>query len=241
VRRAKPPQTDVWPHRARALIRVLEKSESPSGEISIKIEEIGPKQKSITPAQRQRLMVRAYRPFALEVGWIAFEWNRLQEALCELFADLLPDRDTAFSIWHSTWNDRAQREMLAAALRTSKEVTNLRAGSTEGIRLLIEKINALAGRRNNAIHAPLIFVNHALDGGFSVHIEPSDSSGNPRAMELMGKPLLREFKWYRDHLNRLARYAEDLHWMQLFDTYPLPDKPDLPTIGEYPVRCLGLP
>jgi hypothetical protein len=236
VRRAKPPQSDVWPHRARTVVRVSDKSESPSGEITIKVEEIAPPQKLLTAAQRKRIMERAFKPFAFELGWIAFEWNRLHETLCQIFADLSSDRAAAFAIWHSTWNDRSQREMLSAALRTSKLLGNLKDGTGEHIKWLLKKTNDLAGGRNNAIHAPLMFVNHAVDGGFEVHMEPSDDSDNPRARELIGKPLLRELKWYRDHASLLATFGDDLHWAQLFDEFPLPDRPDLPTIGQYQNR-----
>ena len=42
-----------------------------------------------TPGKRQRLRVRVFRPLAIEIGWLAYEWNRLHEAMAELFADIV--------------------------------------------------------------------------------------------------------------------------------------------------------
>jgi hypothetical protein len=212
VRRAKPPQSDVWPHRGKTVVRVLEKFESPSGEGFIRVEDLGPPQKAITPARRHQTMVRAFRPVALEIGWIVFEWNRLHENLCELFGDFGRHRGTAFAVWHSTPSDRTQREMLKAAIAADDSSEHLRSKFRDDVLWLLEKMDRLAARRNDAIHAPLIFVNHSATGGFEVHIEPNDDSGNPRALQLLGKPLLPEFKWYRDHLGRLASFAGDLHY-----------------------------
>jgi len=55
-----------------------------------------------TPAQRRREQERQFKPLAIELGWIAYEWNRLHEALGELFADAMgADTYTALSAWHA--------------------------------------------------------------------------------------------------------------------------------------------
>jgi hypothetical protein len=48
-----------------------------------------------TPQQRRREQERQFKPLAQEIGWIAFEWNRLEEALAELFADAISDHQRA--------------------------------------------------------------------------------------------------------------------------------------------------
>jgi hypothetical protein len=45
--------------------------------------------KLTTPRQRERARARAFRPLAIELGWLVYEWNRLQEAIGELFADVV--------------------------------------------------------------------------------------------------------------------------------------------------------
>jgi hypothetical protein len=48
-----------------------------------------------TPQRRRREQERQFKPLAKEIGWIAFEWNRLEEALAELFADAISDHQRA--------------------------------------------------------------------------------------------------------------------------------------------------
>jgi len=223
-------------------VRVLEKFVTPSGEGFIRAEELEQPEKPVTPAQRQRIMVQAFRPVALEIGWIVFEWNRLHENLCALFGDFGHHRGTAFAIWHSTSNDRAQRQMLQAAVAADDSSDQLRIKFRDGVSWLLEKMDRLAARRNDALHAPLIFVNHSATGGFEVHLEPDDDSGNPRALQLLGKPLLSEFKWYRDHLSRLASFAGNLHHALRWHDHPAgpfpwPETPDLPPVGQYRRRA----
>src|SRR5215467_2057727 len=79
-----------------------------------------PPKKLITPKQRERARVRAFRPLALELGWIVYEWNRLHEALAELFADVVSGtrQSIGFAIWYAiAANERSQRDMLRAAIK----------------------------------------------------------------------------------------------------------------------------
>ena len=200
-------------------------------------EDHAPKKPPFTPAQRHRIMERAFRPLALELGWLVFEWNRLQEAMCELFADFSHDREIAFAVWHTAQSDRAQRKMLRAAVEADQLSAPSQVRFREDIHWLLEKIDALAGRRNGALHVPLVFVNHIKNGGFEVHLEPMGDSGNPHALDLLGKPLLPEFTWYRDHVGKIASFADSLHWAWRFSDhdppFPWPDRPQLPSRGLY--------
>ena len=74
------------------------------------------------PAKRKRARERAFRPYAIQIGWITYEWNRLQEALGELFSDIVqPDtKRIGYAIWHSTDNDRTLRNMLRETTEASK-------------------------------------------------------------------------------------------------------------------------
>jgi hypothetical protein len=59
-------------------------------------------------------------PYVMALGKVAHAWNYLQEALGQLFCAVTEvDMDTGQAVWHSTANDRAQREMLRAAVRVS--------------------------------------------------------------------------------------------------------------------------
>jgi len=55
-------------------------------------------------------------PYVMALGKVAHAWNYLQEMLCELFCSVTGlENNTGQAIWHSTTNDRAQREMLRAS------------------------------------------------------------------------------------------------------------------------------
>jgi hypothetical protein len=189
--------------------------------------------------------MRVFRPFANELGWILFEWNSLHEGLCQIFADLVTpaNREIAYAIWHSTPSDRAQRDMLSSSLKAFKP-TDLRTRKLcEGTSSVLGKMQALAGRRNDAIHAPLMFV--SLDGkdGLKLEIEALSLSRNPRGKDFPAyqDELQEEFMWYRDHLERLSRYATALHAAWTYhDTavsFPWPDKPQLPPREHYRNRA----
>ncbi len=177
---------------------------------------------------------KVFRPLAVELGWIIFEWNRLHEALAELFADLIDidHEPLGFSIWYNTINERAQRDMLRAAVTTiRKHATGRKLTQLDEISWILGQLNELSGRRNNAIHSPLVFINDHHNE--SMEIMPHYFFGNPRATELRDKSLLGEFKWYRDHLSLLAGHAEDLNFAITFDSYSLPERPQLLPRGHY--------
>jgi hypothetical protein len=69
-----------------------------------------------------------YDPYALAIGKFGLNWNFLQYALCELFSIVTLEKTpqvgdrvnhVPIKIWHSLRSDRAQREMLKAAIESS--------------------------------------------------------------------------------------------------------------------------
>ena len=185
-------------------------------------------------AERKRAKEKAFAPFAEQIGWIAYEWNRLQEALGDLFCDIVrPGSDrVGNAIWHSTDNERALRRMLEEALEAAKTENQVEQRPYDDVSWILSKIDKLAGRRNAAIHAPFALVSKsASDPGFEVM--PLHMSGHPRAKELKDKEVLGEFKWYRDHLEKLADFAEALHFALIFPDISWPDRPELPPRGQF--------
>jgi hypothetical protein len=168
----------------------------------------------------QHRQKRAFKPVAIELGWVVREWNRLHEALAELFADVVASADRAipFAIWYSAPSDRTQREMLKEVVVAAYRSQQPQPPIVKEINWILNQVKSLAGKRNSAIHAPLVFVNQTTD----IEIMPAFFFGNPRARELMGKTLLGEFKWYRDHLEKLAWYAEILHFVAKDSPWPDP-------------------
>ena len=76
--------------------------------------------------QRKRAQARAFRPLAIELGWLTYEWNRLHESLGEIFANVIagPYLDSGdmvrppLAAWHTLTNERTERQMLRAAIKS---------------------------------------------------------------------------------------------------------------------------
>lgn len=190
--------------------------------------------------QRKRAQARAFRPLAIELGWLTYEWNRLHESLGEIFANVIagPYLDSGdmvrppLAAWHTLTNERTQREMLRAAIKSRYLLNEPKPKIHGEISWVLDKLEALASKRNDAIHAPLAFTNVSDLEAEGVEILPFYFLGNPRAIGLKDKSLLEEFKWYRNHLEKLADYAESLIFAMKFSEYTWPDRPQLPPRGQ---------
>jgi hypothetical protein len=95
---------------------------------------------------------------------------------------------------------------------------------------LVDEVTKLSGKRNNAIHAPLVFVIDVAGG--AVEVEPLVIFGNEKAAKLGTRDLLPEFQWYRRSGEVLANYANVLHYAINDPNHQLPPKPILPTLGQ---------
>jgi hypothetical protein len=182
--------------------------------------------KAITQRARQRI----FRPYEQAIGHVSVEWNRLQEHLGIIFARMfLTVSIVPRAIWHSTQSDRAQREMLRAALDAAA-VEHLfgRNQAVEDIKWLLNEAHKLAERRNNALHAPYVII--ADDQG--TRFAPMDFSGNPRAAKLVKKDLLIEFAWYADCARVLSDYAFAVQYALALPHQPWPGRPALPVLQQ---------
>ena len=98
-------------------------------------------------------------PYIMALGKVAHSWNYLQETLGQLFCAVtgLEQDNTGQAIWHSTPNDRAQREMLRAAIMASthKRLTVGLPKAKDDIKWLLDRADSVAEQRNTAIHAPM--------------------------------------------------------------------------------------
>jgi hypothetical protein len=204
-----------------------------------RLADIIPPKKFLTPTQRERARTKVFRPLAIELGWLVYEWNRLQEALAELFATIVTPNNVrvGFAIWHELTNERAQRDILRAAIDARQLLETPKPRAYDDIAWILKQLDALAGRRNDAVHAPLVFIN-SFGAEEQIEILPMHFFGNPRAKQLKDKSLLEEFRWYRDHLARLAEFAENLQFGIKFPVdYTWPDRPQLPSRGHFASRA----
>ncbi|SRR6266849_7123036 len=131
---------------------------------------------------------KRFEPYAVQLGWIAYSWNALHDALGSLFWALTGSQNgnVPLAIWNSIPNDRTQRGVLRAVAQTvlAGKETELRA-----VLWLLAAADKFEDKRNDALHTP-----------FTFQIDPNDTrlvsksySGHKRALKLKDKELLPEF------------------------------------------------
>jgi len=171
------------------------------------------------------------RPYFTALGKVAHTWNHLHEELGKVFCAVTnADLSLGMAIWHSLKSDRSQRDILEGALISaarSEDWNNEHPGTKEGVLDLLKEVNKLAGRRNDAIHAPC----DVIPGG-DFQIVPITFFGNDKAARLRGKDILKEFEWYQKTANALRRYAWEIRLALDSRQTTWPKKPKLPTVGE---------
>jgi hypothetical protein len=109
----------------------------------------------------------AFERYTLAVGKVVHAWNYLHEKLGQLFVVLSgSDRNIALAIWYSTFNDRAQRLMLRAAVIASGANRWPNPSAKDDMIWLLDHADDLAEQRNNAIHTPCsLYICGAKDRG----------------------------------------------------------------------------
>jgi hypothetical protein len=153
----------------------------------------------------------AFEVYTLALGKVAHAWNYLHEKLAQLFCVITEsERAISLAIWYSTTNERAQRDMLKAAVAAvNLERWEKLPKAKEDLKWCLDKVDVLAGHRNNAVHAPCsLYIGGGNDGGSEMGA--AFFQGHPRAKELQGKKVLIEFDWCERYAETLTRFAQKL-------------------------------
>ena len=172
----------------------------------------------------------AFRHVAAEIGFLARAWNGLHNNLATIFSVLLSPSNVniPLAVWNSASSDRAQREMLSAALKSWTSFHRNEAPLVDEIKWLLSECGKLSDKRNDALHSP---INILMDTEtFEFRVEANYWQNHPRALKLKGKDVFDEISRYRAQTECLDRYAINL-WMHLKSATPLPQRPKLPTTG----------
>lgn len=165
------------------------------------------------------------RPYFTAVGRVAHAWNQLQEALGQLFAEVVgSNHRVILAIWYSSKSDRAQHEMLRAAIVGSGDNRWRRATARGDLEWLVNKATELAQKRNEAIHAPIGMI---VDEG-NPKIIPSYFFGHPLAQSLQNKDLLQELDWCERWATALHNYADECRAGVRHAKRPWPRRPAQP-------------
>ena len=188
---------------------------------------------AIVKVPTNRQLEKHFEPYAIELGKLTYAWNRLHEQMARLFWTVSGVKNGAvpFAIWYSTSSDRAQRAMLRAATKASDWISHdNKAIICRDIEWALARADALADKRNDALHSP--YVVSVSAGGAKVMA--ADFSGHPRAMKLVGKDLLQEFRWYRDSAESLAAFISAIDTHLSFPTMmpDWPERPKMPKLGD---------
>ena len=173
-----------------------------------------------------RGLERTFKPYAIELGYLVYAWNRLQDRFGLLFWDLsgIASGRHAFAIWHSVTNDRAQREMLRATIESPMTKFEGESRAKADLLWMVNHANKMADNRNDAIHSP--FILNIGRGG--TELRSASGGGHPRAEKLKDKDLKVEFRYYADCADVLSEFAEAMH-RYLGKVDPTwPDRPLLP-------------
>ena len=165
------------------------------------------------PTKRERDAL--YRPYALAIGNLLLSWNSLHEETGHLFGNILSGNKglVAMAAWHVLKNDALQRDMLKsvceAAPHTMFGVTKREGGFArrDDILWLVDEVNKLRSIRDDAIHAPLLFVISPK----RTYIAPAEWRGNKRAVSLAKRDMMRAFLYCDQRANALRDYASQMH------------------------------
>jgi hypothetical protein len=163
--------------------------------------------------------------YTTAVGRVAHAWNYLHEQLGALFAAVTGmKRNVAFSIWYSVKSDRAQREMLKAAVNATNSERSKQPEAPDDLKWLLDRAEELAEARNIAVHAPCsLYLGESVSG-----VGPSYLNGNPLAKRLMGKELLVEFAWCEGYAQTLIQFTRIIGLaIALPDRYQWPERPKI--------------
>jgi hypothetical protein len=176
------------------------------------------------------------QPYFNAVGRVVHAWNQLQEALGQLFATIVDtDYKVVLAVWYSSKADRAQHEMLIAAINESDDDRwpKSQPDGKNDLLWLVNRTRELASKRNEAVHAPIAMV----VGEGKLEIVPSYFFGHPLAEGLKGKDLLQELDWCERWATALRNFADEARAGLKHAKRPWPIKPTPP--NRSPRKKLG--
>jgi len=132
------------------------------------------------------------------------------------------------AVWHSSISDRTQREMLRAANGAWAAQDSNRKSISKEIEWILNETDNLFGKRNDALHAPMLAVMNAET--FEFNVEPNYFWGHPMAKRLQGKDVRIEIIKYKELAQCLNKYCLGV-WGALAMRQPLHERPVLPKTG----------
>lgn len=167
-----------------------------------------------------------YKPYVVAIGQLALAWNQLHEALALLFIELLANGHAypATDMWNAAAFDRQKRLLLKSLLRTVDLKYPAKLQMKADLEWTLVEIDKVEDARNDAVHSPLTVTPEGKVLGMLTadgkqvrvpvtinKVVPSAAFDNRRALKLLNKDLLSEFRWCRDMSLTLTEYVGDVY------------------------------
>ena len=150
-----------------------------------------------------RFTEKRYLPYVIAIGQANLAWNSLHDRFALLFCNVMGGGwvNRPLGVWFSSQFDRPRRAMLRAAIETvTANDEHLFPKMVKDLKWLLNEADELENIRNDVIHAPLFSITDSPEAramGLPL-VWPDSLFGNPRAKNLEGRELLKEFRWLRD-------------------------------------------
>lgn len=185
-----------------------------------------------------RYTEKKFRPYALAIGQTALAWNDLYEALASLFAIMNGggNLEKHNAIWNSQTMDRPKRLLLAATIQALTPAEEAQFPKMkEAIKWVVDTTEKLEDARNNTVHLPLLLVHSgglvgALRslGQYVPDVIAQTIHEHPRAIKMVQKDILEEFRWCRKAILTVRDFSRHLGRALSSSNAPWPDIPKLP-------------
>jgi hypothetical protein len=179
---------------------------------------------------------KVFLPYVTALGQLALAWNGFHETLALLFCTVVSERlptkedntsGQLLAVWHALKSDRAQREILLAAVQNHAWGA-VPSSFEDDVTWICRRADELEETRNNALHSPLWAYDRGSQGTI---VMPITGLGHVRAKKLFEKNLLTEYRWCRDASLILTLFAGEIDVALRDYMRPWPDRPSLPNRG----------
>ena len=183
-----------------------------------------------------------FRPHATTLGQLIFAWNDLHEQLAAIYWTLAGYSDDAVAEWNKRKVDDHKRDLIRRWVNALPPAhRNLAVNMWNDVLWLVKTIDNLAEFRNDAAHAPVTIVPELLlarRDNFTAGVVSNSACRNRRALNLIRKDLLAEFRWQRNVAIKLRDYALNVDRALSDEHTPWPNRPKWP---ERPKSAQPLP
>jgi hypothetical protein len=173
---------------------------------------------------------REFRLHATTLGQLIFAWNDLHERLAAIYWTLSDYSDDAVAEWNKLKVDKHKRDLIRQWVNALPPAhRNMAADMWDDVVWLVDTIDTLTDFRNDAAHAPLTIEPEsflARRDNFTAGVIANNAWGNQRALNLIRKDLLAEFRWQRNVAIKLRDYALNVERALSDEHTPWPNRPE---------------